>query len=123
MPDFIELVIEKSFKKIPGTFYNKALSDMLEKQREKGKKTLFYEVDMISHDRWDYVRDKEYPRFARYLRDKKYDPESPAGVVVSIFLNKDCYFLDGKEFIRIFRIMEDLNESAMHFRILRWLNV
>ena len=31
------------------------------------------------------------------------------------------YFLEGLKFMDVLREMEDLNQQALHFRILRWL--
>jgi len=119
MPDYLDILLGKAYESMEGELYNR----YREKEQERGnEKILYYEVSLMQERPWDYLRDRVYPAFARYLRDKSLDPETARGVIVAVFHGSRCYLLRGEDFIEVFKEMEGLNQSAFHFRVLRWLN-
>ncbi len=122
MADFRELLFSKAFKIIPGIAYNQTLEELSKAQEESGDKVLFYEVVLPVDKSWEYLRDKIYPALVRYLKNKSIDPETCKGVIIALFFKDLCYLIEGREFMKVFCEMEDLNSAALHFRILRWLS-
>jgi hypothetical protein len=115
---FREVIFSKAFTVVPGVEYNRTLGEL---RGRRGEKTLFYEAVMPEETAWEGVRDKIYPRFVRYLKNKSIDPEAAPGVVVSLFFRDRCYIMEGRDFIEALREIEGLDGGALHFRVLRWL--
>lgn len=118
MSAFRDVIFSKAFKVVPGPDYNRTLGELYERL---GEKTLFYEVVMPDDTSWEAVREKIYPRFVRYMKNKSIDPETAPGVVVSVFFGDRCYIMQGRGFIEALREIEGLDSAALHFRVLRWL--
>jgi hypothetical protein len=73
MPNYLDILLGKAYESMEGELYNR----YREKDEERGKeKILYYEVSLMQERPWDYLRDRVYPAFARYLRDKSLDPET-----------------------------------------------
>lgn len=119
MANYLDLLLGKAYESMEGEFYNSYRERQQESEREK---ILYYEVSLMQDRPWEYMRDRVYPAFARYLKNKSLDPETARGVVVAVFHGSRCYLLKGEDFIDVFKEMEGLNQSAYHFRVLRWLN-
>lgn len=117
MADFRDAILSKAFKVIPGMAYNQFRQDVSESE-----KTIFYEVVLPLEGSWDSFRDRVYPAFVRYLKNKSIDPESPSGVTVAAFFKDRCHLIDGRRFLEALMELEGLSQSALHFRILRWLS-
>ncbi|MBN2358547.1 MAG: hypothetical protein JXR83_03780 [Deltaproteobacteria bacterium] len=121
MADFRQALQARAFRRIRGADYNRAREE-IEAGREPGVAVkLFYEVILDDDVGWEAFRDRTFPRFARYLRDKKHDPESPRGVLVAVFANERCLLLHGPDFVSLLTEIEGLNAAALHFRVLQWL--
>ena len=59
-------------------------------------------------------RDQTYPPFARYIKGQGVDPENPKCVVVAVFFKDRCHLLEGMEFLKVLRELEELNTEALH---------
>jgi hypothetical protein len=120
MADYLPLLFRKAFRVIPGADYNRTLEELT-----SGGKSIerapFYEVALDDGKPWEYLRDRVYPSFVRYLKNKGIDPENPDQVTVAIFHRDQCYLVGGPQFIEMFQEMEGINPAAFHFRVLRWL--
>jgi hypothetical protein len=116
MVDFRDAILAKAFKVIPGMAYNQVRQDMSESER-----AIFYEIVLPVEGSWDGFRDRIYPAFVRYLKGKSIDPESPSEVTVAAFFKDKCYLINGRRFLEALSELEGLSQSALHFRILRWL--
>ncbi|MEJ5376822.1 MAG: STAUR_1299 family protein [bacterium] len=119
MGSYLDTLLGKAYMSMPGEHYNRYRQRLADSQ---GEAPLHYEVPLMEDRPWEYLRDRVYPSFARYLKDKSLDPEDPKGVVVAVFRRATCYLLRGEDFIEVFKEMEGLNPTAYHFRVLRWLN-
>ena len=117
--DFKDILFSKADSVIQGKDYNRVSYEMREKGNER---LIFYEVILPEDKGWEYLRDKIYPEFIRFLKMKKIDPEAAPGTIVSLFYRDRCYLIKGSEFLKAFMEMEGLNSSAFHFRVLRWLS-
>jgi len=120
MASYIDLLLGRAYQSMPGEHYNAYRQRLADSGQQK---LLHYEVSLMQERPWEYLRDKVFPSFARYLRDKSLDPETGQGVVVAVFMGTNCHLLRGEDFIEVFREMEGLNSTAYHFRVLRWLNL
>ncbi len=119
MGAYLDLLLGKAYLSMPGEHYNRYRQDLADSAQER---VLHYELSLMEDRPWEYLRDRVYPFFARYLKYKSLDPESPEGVVVAVFRGSTCYLIKAKDFIDVFKEMEGLNPTAYHFRVLRWLN-
>jgi hypothetical protein len=120
MEDYKKILFSKAFAKVPGRDYNRVSYELRGKGDERYK--LFYEVVLTENTRWEDLRDKVYPSLIRFLKNKSIDPENATGVVISVFYMDYFHLIEVQEFIRAFCEIEGLNNSAFHFRILRWLS-
>jgi len=105
--DYSDLLVSKAF---------------LTSESRRLKDAVIYEVFLPEDKPWAYMRDQVYPEFTRFLKHNAIDPEDPTRVVVAVFSNDRCFLLEGRKFLDVFQDMEGMNSSALHFRILRWLN-
>lgn len=119
MTDFHEMIFKKANMVVPGVEYNRFRQKYL--NDDTGQK-VFFEIVLSPDDNWSGFRDKNYPTFVRYLKEKSIDPEYPEGVLVAIFFKDLCYLLEGEEFLNVLKEMEGLNNAALYFRILQWLS-
>jgi hypothetical protein len=119
MPDYLQLMHEKSFEDIPGEYYNQYRQDVDE---QLGESFLFYEISLMEEKPWNFLRDGVYPLFARYLKTKRVDPAKADGVVVAVFHTERCYLLRGEDFLEVFRKMEGLDTAAFSAKIQKWLS-
>lgn len=108
---------ERATEIVAGSAYN----DLRRRRQQAGGEDLFYEVQVPTTGAWTPFRDQAFPPFVRWLRAQKRDPESPRGVTVAVFLGERCHLIDGSRFLEVLRDVENLNASALHFRVLRWL--
>lgn len=120
MADYLELLSSKAFKTIKGVDYNRIRAELTSEGGSHFGYT-FCEVPLMEDRPWAYLRDKVYPDFARYMKLNSGDPEDPDQVVVAVFYKDRCFLVEGTKFMEVFREVEGLNSSALHFRILRWL--
>lgn len=118
MAEWFPLLEKKASQIIPGARYHAFRTEA--ESRGSGP-DLFYEISLAPETRWEELRDKTYPLFARYLKYKSIDPEKASGIVVSVFIRDRCLILEGKAFIDVFKTMEGMNSDAFHFRVLAWL--
>ncbi len=119
MFNFIDLLLSKAFKVIPGIEYNRVSYEL----REEGKDSfLIYEIVIEENKTWEYLRDRVYPNLAKYLKEKKLDPSSGEGLIIALFFKDYAYLIRGKDFFKVFCEIEGLNPSALNFRVLRWLS-
>jgi hypothetical protein len=118
MLPYLEMLLEKSFEVIPGEFYNQYRQEVEERVAQS---YLFYEVPLLEEKPWQFIRDREYPLFARYLKAKGLDPHSAHGVVVAIFHTDRCYLLRGEDFVKTYREMEGLDAAAFLENVRQWL--
>ncbi|HEY9174278.1 MAG TPA: STAUR_1299 family protein [Verrucomicrobiae bacterium] len=118
MADFRDAFIARAFQVVPGVDYNRARRDLLERADIV---PVIYEVTLPEQGSWETFRDREFPLFVRYLKSQGIDPEYPRMLVVAVFFRDRCYFIEGVEWIKALRELEDLNSEALHFRVLRWL--
>jgi len=118
--DFRDLLRDQASETLAGAAYN----DRRRRRAEQadGDGALFYEVLVPTAGGWESFRDATFPPFARWLRAQKLDLRAPRGVVVAAFLGDRCHLLDGERFLAVLSEMEGLNASALHFRILQWLD-
>ncbi|HVR28348.1 MAG TPA: STAUR_1299 family protein [Thermoanaerobaculia bacterium] len=121
MSEFRDLLRERSSEIVPGSAYNE-LRRRRSEARADGDREIFYEVLVPATGAWPAFRDAVFPPFVRWLRARKRDPESPRGVTVAAFLGDRCHLIDGASFLGIVRQMEGLGGSALHFRVLQWLD-
>jgi len=119
MPEYLRLLLGTSFEDIPGESYNQYREDVAGQVRES---YLFYELSLIEEKPWEFLRDRIYPLFARYLKAKRVDPTSAHGVVVAVFHTDRCYLLQGKDFLDVFRKMEGLDTTTFSAKIQEWLS-
>ncbi len=122
MADFRDALFARARLLIRGADYNRAREEIESGNEPELTAKLFYEVVLDDAVDWETFRERTYPRFVRYLRDKKYDPESPRGVLVAIFASERCLLVQGTDFIALLTELEGLNASALHFRVLQWLH-
>ena len=118
MLPYLEILFAKSFEVIPGESYNLYRQ---EAEEQMTKSYLFYEVPLMEEKPWQFIRDREYPLFARYLKTKGLDPYTAHGVVVAIFHADRCYLLSGKDFLKAYHEMEGLDSAAFLERVRQWL--
>jgi hypothetical protein len=119
--DFRDALHAHAVRRIRGLDYNRAREEIQEGREPELQVKLFYEVVLDDDVGWDAFRDRTYPRFCRFIKDKKYDPEAPRGVLVAIFANERCLLLRGTDFMAVLCEQEGLSASALHFRVLQWL--
>lgn len=119
MPPYLEILLGKSFEVIPGETYNQYRQDVAE---QTGDSYLFYEISLMPEKPWEFIRDKVYPVFARYLKVKFVDPTNAHGVVVTVFHSNRCYLLKGEDFLQAFRELEGLDSPAFHQTVEQWLS-
>lgn len=122
MADYLDAIAAKAFRVVPGIEYNRTLAELTDEGKNP-EKLIFYEVALGEGKPWEWLRDRIYPAFVRYLRDKDISPEDPQRVVVPVFYGERCFLLTGRAFLDVFKQMEGLNDSAFHFRVLQWLAV
>lgn len=115
----MDILLEKASHTMPGEAYNRYREEV---EKGSGPKAVFYEVSLMEERPWAYLCDRVYPPFARYLRDKKLDPESGEGVVVVLFHGIQCYLLKGPDFLRVFRDIEGLDSASFRSRLREWLS-
>ena len=120
MPEYLELLLGKSFEDIPGEHYNQYRQDVAEQVDEF---YLFYEISLMEEKPWTFLRDRVYPLFARYLKTKRVDPANARGVVVAVFHTDRCYLLKGEGFLEVFRKMEGLDTTAFLAKVQQWLSL
>jgi hypothetical protein len=118
MLEYLNLLLGKSFEDIPGESYNQYREDVA---GEVGESYLFYELSLMEEKPWEFLRDRVYPLFARYLKTKLVDPTNAHGVVVAVFHTDRCYLLRGKDFLEVFRKMEGIDATAFSAKIQEWL--
>ena len=118
MLQYLEILLEKSFEVIPGESYNQYRQEVEEQVAES---YLFYEVSLIKEKPWQFIRAREYPLFARYLKAKGLDPHTAHGVVVAIFHTDRCYLLRGEDFVKTYHEMEGLDSAAFLEKVRQWL--
>ena len=118
MLPYLEMLLEKSFEVIPGESYNQYRQEVEEQVAES---YLFYEVPLMEEKPWQFMRDREYPLFARYLKAKGLDPHTAHGVVVAIFHADRCYLLSGEDFLETYHEMEGLDAAAFSEKVQQWL--
>ena len=118
MPPYLEVLLDKSFEVIPGEFYNQYRLDL---EEQLDRPYLFYEVPIMEKKPWRFIRDREYPLFARYIKTKGLDPATAHGVVVSVFHGDRCYLISGEDFLKTYREMESLDLAAFLETVRHWL--
>ena len=118
MLPYLEKLLEKSFEVIPGESYNQYRQEV---EEQVAQSYLFYEVSLMQEKPWQFMRDREYPLFARYLKAKGVDPHVALGVVVAIFHTDRCYLLSGEDFLKTYRGMEGLDATAFSEKVQQWL--
>jgi hypothetical protein len=121
MTDFRDLLRDRAAETVAGSAYNDLRRRRAEQDDAGDERSLYYEVLVPTAGAWEDFRDQTFPRFARWLRAQKLDPKAPRGVVVAAFLGDRCHLLDGARFLELLSEMEGLNASALHFRVLQWL--
>lgn len=119
MRNFVNVLMSKAFKEIPGEDYNQVSWDLRQARAEKG--LVFYEVVMDEDPSWEELRDRVYPAFSRYLGAKSMNPASGAGAVVSLFIKGRCSLLEGPEFFKAFKEIEHLDAAGLRGRVRQWL--
>ena len=119
MPPYLRILLAQSFEVIPGESYNQYRQDV---EEQTGKSYLFYEIPLIEEKPWQFIRDREYPLFVRYLKTKGLDPTTAVGVVVAIFHADRCYLLRGEGFLKAYLDMEGIDPAAFLQRIQQWLS-
>jgi hypothetical protein len=118
MSDFRDNILGRAFQVVPGGEFNRARRELLERADIA---PVVYEVTLPERGSWESFRDATFPLLVRYLKSQGIDPEYPKLLVAAVFFKGRCYFLEGLKFMDVLREMEDLNQQALHFRILRWL--
>jgi hypothetical protein len=118
MLPYLEMLLEKSFEVIPGESYNQYRQEV---EEQVAQSYLFYEVSLMQQKPWQFMRAREYPLFARYLKAKGLDPHTAHGVVVAIFHSDRCYLLSGEDFLKVYREMEGLDAAAFLKKVQQWL--
>jgi hypothetical protein len=119
MPPYLEILLEKSFEVIPGESYNQYRQEV---EEQIAKSYLFYEVPLLEEKPWQFLRDREYPLFARYLKAKGLDPNTAHGVVVAVFHTDRCHLLSGEDFLKTYREMEGIDPGTFLQKIQQWLS-
>ena len=119
MPEYLELLLEKSFEDIPGESYNQYRQDVVQ---QVGESYLFYELSLMVEKPWEFLRDRVYPLFARYLQTKLVNPANAHRVVVAVFHKDRCHLLQGEDFLEVFRKMEGLDTTAFLAKVQQWLS-
>ena len=118
MLPYLEMLLEKSFEVIPGESYNQYRQEV---EEQVAQLYLFYEVPLMEEKPWQFMRDREYPLCARYLKAKGLDPHTAHGVVVAIFHADRCYLLSGENFLKTYREIEGLDATAFLEKVQQWL--
>ena len=118
MSDFRGMLLGRAFKTVPGVQYNRERRELLERAEIA---PLVYEVILPEQGGWEAFRDATFPLLVRYLKAQGIAPEYPKMLVVAVFFRDHCHFLEGPAFMNVLRDMEDLNDAALHFRLLSWL--
>ncbi|HXG33989.1 MAG TPA: STAUR_1299 family protein [Bryobacteraceae bacterium] len=122
MAAYLDVIAAKAFRTVPGIEYNRTLAELTEGGKNPDR-LVFYEVALGEGKSWEWLRDHLYPAFVRYLKDKDIPPEDPQRVVVPVFHKDRCFLLTGRAFLDVFKEIEGLNDSAFHFRVLKWLAI
>jgi len=117
MIDLRARLADRAFEAIPGSRYN-AYRVAAEASAGPG---LYYEVALADDASWQHVVADVWPTLARYLDEKRIDPEEPRAVVIAVFLGPTCYLVRGEDFRDLFCEIEGLGRHAFHFRVQRWL--
>ena len=52
------------------------------------------------------------PLFARYIKGQGVDPENPKCVVMAVFFKDRRHLLEGREFLKVLRELEELNTEG-----------
>jgi hypothetical protein len=117
-----ELLRPRAFKVLPGAEYNRYRLELEEESPPGSARGVFYEVPLPRDASPGHLDERVLPPFARYMRGRRIDPESPAGVVVAVWLDDLCYLLRGPDFVDLFCEVEGLSREALHLRVLRWLD-
>ncbi|MEW6365216.1 MAG: STAUR_1299 family protein [Acidobacteriota bacterium] len=118
MIDYRAAVVSKAYRIVRGPDYNQVLYDLRERLESSQP---IYEVALDDSRSWEYVRDNVYPPMARYMKRMKLDPVTGHGLVVVVFYGGLAHFVLGEDFVEVFREIEGLNETAFHFRVMRWV--
>ena len=121
MSDYGASLISRAFRIIPGADYNRTLEESFEEMAATGLRQLFYEVVLSAEKPWEDFRDKHYPTFSKFMKSRSISPEKPQGVIVAVFLAKQCYLLDAQEFVNVLVEMEGLDSATLHSRMGQWL--
>ncbi|MFN8008401.1 MAG: STAUR_1299 family protein [Terriglobia bacterium] len=121
MPDYRAKLMAKAFRVIPGTDYNRVLEEYLEGMAEIGFRRPFYELVLKENETWGQFSERSYPLFARFMKNRSIDPETPVGVTVALFFGNLCFLLEAQQFINVLSELEGLDAPGLHSRILQWL--
>lgn len=116
---YLELLLGRAYETIRGELYNEYRYESTE---GGAGNYLFFEMSLTEEHSWNYVRERIFPLFVRYLRAKNVDPATASRVVVAIFHRDRCHLLRGGDFLAAFREIEGLDLSEFHARISNWLS-
>jgi hypothetical protein len=119
MQTYLDTLLGKAFERIPGALYNEYRYEVTERS---ARPYLFYEVSLMDEKPWEYLRDRVYPSWIRYLKAKFFDPMEGSGVVVAIFHRESCYLVRGEDFLATFREVEGIDRAALRARVEQWLS-
>ena len=119
MREYLQLLLEKSFEDIPGEVYNQYRQDSAE---QLGDSYLFYELSLMEERPWEFLRDRIYPLFVRYIKSKRVDPATAHGVVVAVFHQDRCYLLKGQAFLEVYLKLEGIDTNTFSAMVLQWLS-
>ena len=114
MVDFRARIAARAHETIDGASYHRF------RARAAAHHT-FYEVPLPEGATWGHVAERVWPDLARWLAERRIDPEAPGELVVAVFLGSTCYLVRGDAFRDLFCEIEGLGHAAFHFRVQRWL--
>lgn len=103
---------------IPGNLWNETRRKILENSEVE---PVIYEVTIRPAEGWEEFRDRVFPLFFKYLDSKGVNPQNYKLALVAVFDGPECFILDGPSFVKVFKELEGLNETALRFRILRYI--
>jgi hypothetical protein len=102
-----------------GEKYNRCRERLLD---EPAEPPLFYELSLLTERPWQEIRDRVFPSFSRYVKEKSLNPEVGSGVVVAVFHGERCHLVRGEDFVALFVEMEGSDPQAYRILVRRWLN-
>lgn len=117
--EFRQALLSRAFVVVPGAEYNQAAYEL--RQEKEGTPFHLYEIVLEEEHTWTHVTDHVFPSLVRHLKYKSMDPLTGKGLVISLFFQDQFYLIECRDFIKLFREIEEIDEEELRLRIRKWL--